>query len=306
MKKMKVLLLLAFMFSIFPTSLALADGDGDGDGDAIDEKDGPVIVVYGGNLTPAQKDETARLLKVDQEKDVKEIVVTGEDIQKYINGDPNSRMFSSAKIKRLDEGKGIQVNIVTPENITEVTEEMYANALITAGVKDALIEVASPVKVTGHSALTGIFKAYEAGGEELDTARLEVADEELDVATKLAEEAGLDPDQVSRLLSEIKKAIAENKPATKEDVEKIINDKLKDLGIHLTDEQKQWLIDLFDKIRKLDIDFGAWKNQLSSLSENLKKKLKEAGIDQGFLDRVWAAVKSFFQKIAEVIKGFFE
>ena len=50
---------------------------------------------------------------------------------------------------------------MTPENITEVTSDMYSNAMLTAGIEDATVEVAAPKKVTGHSALAGIYKAYE-------------------------------------------------------------------------------------------------------------------------------------------------
>src|SRR5690625_6223212 len=57
------------------------------------------------------------------------------------------RSYSSAKIVRENEGTGLTIDIVTRDNITEVTDEMYANALLTAGVEDATVEVASPVKV---------------------------------------------------------------------------------------------------------------------------------------------------------------
>ena len=61
---------------------------------------------------------------------------------------------------------------------------MYANAMLTAGIEDAIVEVAAPKAVTGHSALVGIYKAYEVTtGETLDIERTDVANEELSVAT---------------------------------------------------------------------------------------------------------------------------
>ena len=95
-------------------------------------------------------------------------------------------MYSSAKITRVDAGKGLVIKIVTPENITKVTADMYANAALTAGVEDAIIEVAAPKPVTGHSALVGIYKAYEESGETLDKDRTDVANDELNLATKFA------------------------------------------------------------------------------------------------------------------------
>src|SRR5690625_1783155 len=58
---------------------------------------GEPAVVYGGNLTNGQKEEVKRLLEVNSE-DVNEFTVTGQDLQNYIGGNPNSRMFSSVKI----------------------------------------------------------------------------------------------------------------------------------------------------------------------------------------------------------------
>src|SRR5699024_2279322 len=141
--------------------------------DGINEKLGVPIIVYGDTLTEEQREEVKQLLEVDDLDDYKEYDITGADIARYIDGDPNSRMFSSAKIIRKDKGHGIVVNIVTSENITQVTSDMYANAMLTAGVEDAIVEVASPVKVTGHSALTGIYKAYDAEGDTLDKGRME-------------------------------------------------------------------------------------------------------------------------------------
>jgi len=302
-KMLKVLPLLIIFFGLSFSQVVLAS-DGEKE-KVIDEKNGPAIVVLGEKLSEAQKEQTRKLLKVDEEADVKEIIVTGADAAKYIKGDPNSNMYSSAKIKRLDKGEGIRVIQVTPENITEVTNDMYANALLTAGVEDAQIEVASPVKVTGHSALTGIFKAYEVTGEKLDTDRLQVANEELDVATKLAEDAGVDQDKVSQLLTEIKQAIAEQNPATKEEVEQIVQDQLKKLNIELSPEYKQMLIDLFDKIRSLDINFNEVKSQLENLAGDIQKKLEDARVDKGFLQSVADFIKQILQSIADFFKSLF-
>lgn len=300
MKKMKQLMLL--LLSIFLT-LSIGNSFVYANDNVIDEKDGPTIVVLGERLSESQKEETRRLLKVDEEGEVKEIIVTGEDAAKYINGDPNSNMYSSAKIKRLDKGEGIKVIQATPENITEVTDEMYANALLTAGIEDAEITVASPVRVTGHSALTGIFKAYEETGEELDTARLDVANQELDLSTKLAEEAGLNEDQVSQLMTEIKKAIAEQKPATKEEIQQIIEEQLKKLNIEIPDEYKQMLINLFEQMRNLNINFDELKGQLDKLTNVIKDKLGE--VDPNVFVKIWNFIKDIFMAIVNFFVNLF-
>lgn len=270
--------------------------------DVINEKLGVPIVVYGETLTAQQKDEVRKLLKVDNPQNVDEITVTAKELARLINGNPNSRMFSSAKITLKEKGNGLVVTIVTPENITEVTTEMYANALLTAGVENANVEVASPVKVTGHSALVGIYKAYESKGEVLDKDRMEVANEELELATELADKEGLSDEKVTELLTEIKKMIAEQNPATREEVEKIVQEQLDKMSIELSEQDRQLLIDLFDKMRSLDIDFNHVKQQLEDISKDIKGKLEKVVGDEGF----WDSVANFFQNLFDSIRNLFK
>ncbi|WLR51014.1 DUF1002 domain-containing protein [Bacillus tianshenii] len=274
-----------------------------GEEEVINEKFGPPIVVYGGNLTAEQKEEVQRILEINGDNNIKEITVTGTDAATYIDGDANSRMFSSAKITRKDKSEGLVINQVTPENITEVTNEMYKNALLTAGIEGAQVDVVSPVKVTGHSALTGIYKAYEAsGGEELNKDRLEVANEELNVVTDLAKKEGLDKEKASELITAIKSEMADQQPVTKEEVQKIVEEELKAFNIELSPEDRQLLIDLFDKMRELDIDFNKVKTQLEDLSSDIKKKIEEVAGDEGF----WQGILDFINGVIEGISNIFK
>ncbi|WP_227396431.1 DUF1002 domain-containing protein [Jeotgalibacillus aurantiacus] len=270
--------------------------------ESIDERFGLPILVLGGTLSEDQKQEVREMLEVNDPEMVEEVVVTGEDLVRYIDGeDRNARMFSSAKITREDDGHGLVIERVTPENITEVTDSMYANALLTAGIENATVEIASPVKVSGHSALTGIYKAYEVSGEELDTARLEVANDELNLATDLANKEGIDQEKVSELLTEIKQAIAEQNPATREDVEQIVNDQLTNLEINLSEEDRQRLTDLFEQMRNLNINFDNVSQQLNDLSTAIQDQLSDVINDEGF----WQGVRDFFQGIIDAISGIF-
>src|SRR5699024_1507814 len=107
--------------------------------DSYDELLGEPVVVYGEQLSDSQRDEVKRLLDVDT-SEAEELTVNGEDIAHYIDGNPNSNMYSSVKITYEEEGKGIDVDIVSEDNITEVTTDMYENALLTAGVENATVE----------------------------------------------------------------------------------------------------------------------------------------------------------------------
>ncbi|KPL59993.1 DUF1002 domain-containing protein [Rossellomorea vietnamensis] len=299
MKKLiSIILLCSLMVSGLQPALAA-----DNDKASINEKFGLPIVVYGETLSSQQKKEVQKQLGMDEGTEVEEFTATGEDLVKYIEGENrNARMFSSAMITRKEKGEGLKVNIVTPENITEVTSSMYSNALLTAGVENAVVDVASPVKVSGHSALVGIYKAYDVSGEKLDTVRMEVANEELSVATELAKESGIDKEEVSKLLTEIKKEIAEQDPATKEEVEKIVEEKLQSLNIELSPEDRQLLIDLFEKMRSLDINFDNVQQQLDDLTKDIQTTIKDIVNDEGFGQKV----SDFFTGLIEAIKNFFK
>lgn len=306
MKKFKDLLKVVIIAAIFTLTFSLGNNvlasNGDSDDDSVNEKFGMPIVVYGAALSPSQKEEVRKLLGVKDTSKVTEITVTGDDLVTYIKGDARANMYSSAKITRKEAGEGLKINQVTPNNITEVTDEMYANALLTAGIEDAIVDVASPVKVSGHSALVGIYKAYDEGnGNELNKEHTEVANQELSLATQLAKKDGLDQDKITELLTEIKKDIASQKPATKEDIEKIINEQLKALEINLSDQDKQLLIDLFEKMRGLNINFDNVQSQLDDISKDIKQRIEEAVGDKGFLQ----AVSDFFKNLFESIKNIF-
>jgi uncharacterized protein YpuA (DUF1002 family) len=298
----KILLMIALLVGVSANQALAADNNKTEEG--INEKFGLPIVVYGESLSDSQKQEVKEALGVTDSSQVEEITANGDDLVKYIEGeDRNARMFSSAKITRKEKGEGLVIERATPGNITQVTDEMYANALLTAGVEDAVVEVASPIKVSGHSALVGIYKAYEVSGEKLDTVRMEVANDELNLATKLAEKEGMNQEKVSELLTEIKKDIAEQNPATKEEVEQIVGEKLKDLKIELSPEDRQLLIDLFNKMKDLDINFDNVKQQLEDITSTLQDKLDTVSEDsKGFIQSILDFFKNLFESIANLFK----
>ena len=88
----------------------------------INEKLGVPIVVYGSNLSADEKEHVKMALRVEQESEVDEITISGQDLAKYIkDSNPNSRMFSSAKITRQDEGKAIKKDL---NKIIDESEKM--------------------------------------------------------------------------------------------------------------------------------------------------------------------------------------
>ena len=149
--------------SVLPTSAIETD--------YIDEKWGKPTVVYGGGLSEYQVEQTREIFKISNKENVYELSVNGNDLQKYLGyyGDTGS-LISSVMVKKTED-TGVVVTILTPENILTITKEQYTNAAITAGVANCEIEVACISQATGESALTGVYKAFEANGETLDMER---------------------------------------------------------------------------------------------------------------------------------------
>lgn len=283
-----------------------------------DEKWGKPTFVYGGGLSDNQIKETEKLLGIDNPENVASVAVTGSDLVNYLKeGSGNTaNMISSVLVQKEDSGKGVKVTIETPENITQITQDQYANAAITAGVNDAEIVVASVRKVTGESALTGIYKAFDVNGEDLDQNRMEVAQNELETTNEIAQEnadkSGFDSAKFDQAIIEIKQELADLKEkqgelATKEDIERIINDALKNNQLEnvVTQDQINQLMALFEKYQQTSaIDSAQVKEQLLKLSDSVQSKFGDAlqeAKDSGMLEKVG----NFFSQIWDAIVGLF-
>lgn len=284
------------------------------DTDVINEKWGKPTFAYGVSLSKEQVEETGKLLSIADPENVNAMSVSGEDLVRYL-GDgiaSNDSMISSVLVTRQDKGKGVEVSIATPENITQISPHQYANAAITAGVTDAKISVAAVRPVTGESALTGVFKAFDANGEVLDTERMEVAQEELETTNSIVQEkksdAGFDVEKLNAAMQEIKVKLTElkertDKLATREEIETIINDALAkyELDKVITKEHIERLIALFEKYQQTAaIHAPEIKQQLEQLSGKLNAVLKDVQ-DSGILD----TIGQFFQDIFDWLKNLF-
>ena len=281
---------------------------------AINEKWGKPTVVYGGGLKDQQIKETSKLLGIKDENTVTTTKATGEDLVKYLGaGEANtSVMISSVMVQKRNKGEGVKVHIATPKNITLVTSEQYANAAITAGVADAEIEVAAVSKVTGESALTGVYKAFEANGVVLDGKRTVVAQKELELTNQIVQEQskekGFDAAKLDQAMIDIKKALAEIKEkqgqvATKEDVERIVNEALKKYGLDavISPTQVNNIIQFALSYQQTSaIDSKQVLEQLNSLSNTVKGKIGQL-VDQanreGWLDKIVTFFKEIFNAI---------
>src|SRR5699024_9612239 len=108
--------------------------------------------------------------------------VTNQEEHKYLGeyiskAQIGTKALSSSKIVIGEKDSGLKV---TTHNITWVTDNMYENAMSTAGVQDAEVYVTAPFPVSGTAALTGILKAYETTMDiKIPEEQKQVANEEM-------------------------------------------------------------------------------------------------------------------------------
>lgn len=286
MKKLTILVMLAFLLISPIHSFA-------------DVAAGDMIVTLGADLTTQQKNML--LAEMNAPQNVQIVTVTNQEEHQYLGNYISSALIgtkaiSSSAITIEPPGSGITVKT---NNITWVTNEMYVNALTTAGVKDANIYITAPIPVSGTAALTGIIKAYEVStNKTIPEAVKQAANQEMVDTAKLGDSIG--DKNAAALMSKIKEDIAKNKPQNDQQLRSIIENAAKELGINLSEAQIQSLMDLFNKMKDLNINWNQVSNQLQKAGNQVTKFLQSSQ-GQSFLDQL----KQFFISLIDAIKSIF-
>jgi uncharacterized protein YpuA (DUF1002 family) len=286
MKKVLILLITTFMLAVPLRGLAdMAEGD--------------MIVTLGENLTTEQKNKL--LSEMGAPEDVQIVTVSNQEEHQYLGKYVaksliGTKAISSSAITMAPKGSGITVKT---KNINWVTDEMYVNALITAGVKDADIYITAPIAVSGTAALTGIIKAYEISADKTIPEEVkQAANQEMVETAKLGDSIG--DKNAAALIAKVKEEIAKKKPKNDEELQKIIDQAAKDLNVKLSDKEMQRLIDFFNKLKDLNIDWKQVSDQLNKAKDRISKFLQsEEG--QGFFEKI----KQFFIWLIDAIKSLF-
>ena len=289
--------------------------------------------VLGYSLDQMQIEQTLNLLKYDSSKDKEEWkTMTPEVYSSIMNvaNDDSLELYSSVKIQKLGKNKPLEVNIVTPQNITKVTADMYRNAAVTLGLEHAQITVASPIQVTGESALAGIYYSLEKNGAKVSQESKDLAQEELTTLAGINEEnAGkknFDADKLNVALTDIKTAVANakqnNQDLSKDDIRKIVEETLKNykLDTTVTGDQINLIVNFAVNLSKSSvISSKSFTKTLTDLKNSIVDKagdtfnnininfdtdsiLKDSG---NFFTNVWNAIAGFFGAIWDMIVKFF-
>ena len=253
-------------------------------------------ITMGADLSDAQRASIYEFFGVERGT-IKELTVTNSEERSYLEGlIPDERLgrvaLSCVYITVLDAGSGIKVET---NNINWCTEQMYINAMITAGITDASVKVSAPYPLSGTAALTGIYKAYEdITGEKLDEDDKAAAAEELITTGELAEFIG--SEEATRLINELKKILNNIKSMTDDEVRAEIRRIAAQCNISVTDSQVEQLLTLCRTLQNLDVE-----NLQSRLLGWLDTVDKLSSVSSWFA-KIWRSVLEF---LTSIFGGFF-
>lgn len=287
------------------------------------------VITYGGNLNKNQKDEVKEKLGADDSD--KAIDVTLEDVKNF-TGVQYDHIYSSSLIEPKSFGKGVDVEIVTPDYITKITKEQYTNAAISAGIQNAKIRVASTVEpTTGDGALTGIVKAYAKEGADLSESDAKNANKEMsDLATISEEnknEEGYSDAVMNNAVAEMKSQVAQEKKdngnVSEDKVRSIVDDVLKDKGIDdvINDNQRNTIYNILINVSQSNVlnnnpkafmkQLDKYKGQLEKNHGDLIDKAKEkAGSlnteeNRNLLQKIGDFIMQILNAIVDFFKSLF-
>lgn len=283
------------------------------------------VFIKGADLEGQDLQQTENDLGVDDNYETYNVNVN--DVSNYIPNSSNlSYIYSSATIEHKKWGKGVDVKIDTPDNITKVTSEQYQNAAITAGIKNAEIHIASVEPVTGEGALAGIYKAYEEKGNDLNNEDIQNSNQEMNDLGTISEENkgkdGYSDEALNASIADIKEQLADikqnqDKQITQQQVEDTVNKVLDERGLSeiLSDNQIQMINNNMINVANsnaLTSDPKAFKQNAKDVLKNIEKnsddllnkskdKAKDLNTEENrnLLQRIWDGIVEIIQSIIQ-------
>ncbi len=258
------------------------------------------ILSFGSDLSDSQEAQLRKYFKapdnieaiyVDSKMALKQFGLDEKELANFTGG-----WYSSAYVKLLQKENGVTVN---SSNLTLVTNDMLANALITSGILNAEVIASAPFEVTGESALAGILAGAEnIMGGELSTSNKKAAQEEIDVSLDLAEEIG--DTEASAIINEVKTAVIKDKPSNEEEIKEIIEKVEKKYDVDISATIQNNMVALMSNINDLDLDYSKLKDTLDKSASKFKDEMEALGKelkDSGFFDKLFSWISEFFSSL---------
>jgi uncharacterized protein YpuA (DUF1002 family) len=212
-------------------------------------------VVYGGDLSAADRQAVAGLLGSDGTATVQ--TVSHQELidtlrQQGIVVSEADQALSSAQLVCQAPGAGIAVQT---HGISGLPAPVYAAALLTAGLSDAMVSIAAPPErsVSGEAALVGVLKAAPQCGAQgqLDPQRTALAYQQLTVTDALA--AGQsDPTRAAAVLLSVLHAVIVGQATDAGAIDSALQAAAAEQGLTLEASQRAAVVQLMQRLAGLD------------------------------------------------------
>lgn len=272
-------------------------------------KENKTVVALGADLSAEQRATVLSLMDLTEEdlKDCIVITVTNEEEHRYLGNYIDSsiigsKSLSSVKLMPKNKGNGV---LVTIKNINYCTTGMYRNALLTAGLEDTDVLVVGPSEISGTAALIGAVKGYgEMSGVTVDENVLDVALDELITTGQIAE-ASEHREEIEELMAYVKAKLAAGELETEEDILEAIQEGETKFGVTLTEEQKQQILAVMEKIDKLGLDPEKLLDQAKDLYEKFGEEVVDKAAD-AVKKSVTDSIGDFFSEMVDEVVNFFK
>lgn len=272
-------------------------------GSAFAYQAGEARAVIGANLDQEQVSAVYKDFGIERGS-VEEIIVTNADEREYLEGLVDDKKIGSVAlscvyITLLEEGAGLSIST---NNINWCTEQMYVNALTTAGITDAKVIVSAPFAVSGTAALTGVYKAYEdITGQSLSNLAKSVGAEELILTGQLAEYIG--SEEAAALINELKGILDITETMSDSDVKKEIQKLADQYNVQVTETQIDQILKLCRQMEKLDV--AELKEKLLSITQTVEKAVNAKQKVNDTISTVTEKVSKFIGSVTGFFAGLF-
>lgn len=231
-----------------------------------------------------------------------QINVTYQDCERYMQenvdeGLMDSKSIVSAYVEKTGEGSGIKVEA---SNMACVTEEMVVQALITAGVRDVNVKIASPYSVSGEASSVPAVMAYQKlTGESLPEGNIKVASEELALMGKLGLKIGMK--KSVQLVNEIEKRTISKPSIGAESIKVIVQDQQKRFNITLGGDDSAALVGLMTRVNKTGLKSDVLKEQQKNISGYIDD-LSDTTYRHTFLQSIYDRIMTFLKRLSSIFR----
>ena len=296
----------ALVLSLAAPTAALADATIEDEDTSFDR-----YLAFGADLKKNERATVLSELGITEADiaDYKTIQITNQEEHDYLGSYIDAsvigtRALSSVMVVKTEKDTGIHVET---KNIGYCTPGMYCNALVTAGLTDANVTVVGPFNISGTSALVGAMKAYATmTGEKITEDIMDTATDELVTTAELGESMG-DKERAAELIAAVKQKVFSEELTTGTDIRDAVEASARALNLNISDEDVENIVDMMEKVSKIDIDVDAITEQAKGIYD----KLKDAGVDfskvdtSGLFDKIGSFFAGIFEAIADFFTGLF-